>query len=79
MSKAGLVHFVCIADAHASREAKSSSDTLTVVTNRWAYCPFDARAGDHEWQETEGMTIEMLRSGLTRGPFAQLPAEDRSR
>jgi hypothetical protein len=79
MSKGGLIHYVCIADAHASREAKSSSDTLTVVTNRWAYCAFDARAEGHEWQETDGMTIEMLRSGLTRGPFAQLPAEDRSR
>lgn len=79
MSKGGLIHYVCIADAHASREAKSSSDTLTVVTNRWAYCAFDARAEGHEWQETEGVTIEMLRSGLTRIRPAQLPAEDRSR
>ena len=79
MSKGGLIHYVCIADAHASRESKSSSDTLTVVTNRWAYCAFNARAEGHEWQETEGVTIEMLRSGLTRSRFAQLPAEDRSR
>ena len=79
MSKGGLIHYVCIADAHASREAKSSSDTLTIVTKRWAYCAFDARADGHQWQETEGVTIEMLRSGLTRSPFAQLPAEDRSR
>lgn len=79
MSKGGLVHYVCIADAHASRDAKSSSDTLTVITNRWAYCAFDARAEGHQWQETEGVTIEMLRSGLVRGRLAQLSAEDRSR
>jgi len=79
MSKGGLIHYVCIADAHASRESKSSSDTLTVVSNRWAYCAFDARAEGHEWQETEGVTIEMLRSGLMRSRFAQLAAEDRSR
>ncbi len=79
MSKGGLIHYVCIADAHASRESRSSSDTLTIVTNRWAYCAFDARADGHKWQETEGVTIEMLRSGLTRGALAHLPAEDRSR
>lgn len=79
MSKGGMIHYVCIADAHASPESKSTSDTLTVVTNRWAYCPFNARADGHQWQETEGVTIELLRSGLTHGPRAQLPAEDRSR
>ena len=79
MSKGGLIHFVCIADAHTSRESKSMSDTLTIVTNRWAYCAFDARAEGHQWQETEGITIEKLRSGLGRGRFAELPAEDRSR
>ena len=79
MSKGGLIHYVCIADAHASRESKSSSDTLTIVTNRWAYCAFDARAEGHDWQETEGVTIEMLRSGLARSRLAQLPAEHRSR
>ncbi|HJW50336.1 MAG TPA: hypothetical protein VJ726_13055 [Candidatus Limnocylindria bacterium] len=52
---------------------------MTVVSNRWAYCAFDARAEGHEWQETEGVTIEMLRSGLVRGRLAQLSAEDRSR
>ena len=78
-SKSGLIHYVCIADAHASRESKSRSDTLTVISNRWAYCAFDARAEGHEWHETEGMTIEVLRSGLPQGRLARLPAEDRSR
>jgi hypothetical protein len=44
-----------------------------------AYCAFDAKGEGHEWQETEGMTIEALRSGLSKGRLAQLPAEDRSR
>lgn len=80
MAKSGTVHYVCIAGAHATRERKSSSDTLTVVSGRWAFCPSDAKGEGHEWQETPGgVTIEALRSGLAKGRFAQLPAEDRHR
>lgn len=79
MAKGGLIHFICIAPAHASRESKSSSDTLTVISGRWAYCAFDTRAEGHEWSEREGVTIEVLRSGLPHGRLAQLPAEDRRR
>jgi hypothetical protein len=79
VAKGGLVHYVCIADAHVSRESKSASDTLTVVSGRWAYCAFDAQGDGHEWRETDGVTIEALRSGLLRGRFSELPAEDRSR
>jgi hypothetical protein len=79
VAKGGLIHFICIADAHASRETRSSSDTLTVVSGRWAYCGLDAKGAGHEWRETEGLTIESLRSGLLHGRLAQLPAEDRSR
>lgn len=75
----GSIQFVCTADAHATVNRGSSSDTLTVVSGRWAYCPFDAKGGGHEWRETEGVTIEVLRSGLPKGPLAKLPAEDRSR
>jgi hypothetical protein len=52
---------------------------LTVVSGRWAFCPSDAKGEGHQWQETEGVTIEALRSGLTKGRLAQLPAEDRRR
>jgi hypothetical protein len=79
LAKGGLVHFVCIADAHATRETKSSSDTLTVISNQWAYCAFDAKAEGHEWHETEGVAFEGLRSGLSHGRLSKLPAEDRSR
>jgi hypothetical protein len=79
MAKGGSIQFVCNADAHATAERRSSSDTLTVVSGRWAYCPSDAKGQGHEWQETDGVTIEELRSGLPKGRFAQLPAEERSR
>lgn len=79
MARSGTVHYVCIADAHSTRERRSASDTLTVVSGRWAFCPSDAKGEGHEWQETEGVTIEALRSGLTKGRLAQLPAEDRRR
>jgi hypothetical protein len=79
MAKGGSIQFVCIADAHATAERRSSSDTLTVVSGRWAYCPSDAKGQGHEWQETDGVTLEALRSGLPKGRLAQLPAEDRGR
>lgn len=79
VAKGGLIQYICIADAHVGGERKSSSDTLTVVAGRWAYCGFDAKGEGHDWRETEGVSIESLRSGLPRGRFAQLPAEDRSR
>lgn len=75
----GLVHYVCIADAHVGGERASASDTLTVISGRWAYCGFNARDDGHDWRETEGVTIEVLRSRLPHGRLAQLPAEDRRR
>jgi hypothetical protein len=79
MAKGGLVNYVCIADAHVTAERRSTSDTLTVVSGRWAYCGFDAKGEGHDWRETEGVTIEMLRSGLPRSRLATLPAESRDR
>jgi hypothetical protein len=79
MASKGSIHFVCIADAHVTAEHRSSSDTLTIISGRWAFCPYDAKGEGHEWHETEGVTLEMLRSGLPKNALAQLPAEDRSR
>jgi hypothetical protein len=73
------VHFVCTADAHVATERRSDSDTLTIVSGRWAFCPTDAKREGHEWQETEGVTLEVLRSGLPKTGLAKLPAEQRSR
>jgi hypothetical protein len=74
-----LINYICIADAHATGERRPTSDTLTVVSDRWAFCPSNAKDEGHQWQETEGVTIEVLRSGLPKRGLARLPAEDRSR
>ena len=79
MAKGGLIHYVCIADAHISSVRQSTSDTLTVVSGRWAFCAFDAKGEGHDWRETEGVMIEALRSGFPKTRFMQLPAEDHSR
>jgi hypothetical protein len=57
--KRTLVHFRCTNPAHA-RPAAERSDTLTLVEGLWAYCPFDVRSGDHDWQPTGGVPVEQL-------------------
>jgi hypothetical protein len=62
-AKGVLVHFRCTNPAHA-RPTAQRSDTLTLVEGLWAYCPFDVRAGDHEWAPTGGVTMaELLGEG----------------
>lgn len=60
-SKGTLVHFRCTNPAHG-RPPATRSDTLTLVEGLWAYCPFDIRAGDHDWVPTGGVTMDSLRS-----------------
>jgi hypothetical protein len=60
-AKGTLVHFRCTNPAHA-RPATLRSDTLTLVEGLWAYCPFNVRAGDHEWAPTGGVAVETLRA-----------------
>jgi hypothetical protein len=31
-----------------------------VFEGLWAYCPFDVRAGDHDWAPTGGVTMAAL-------------------
>jgi len=59
-SKGTLVHFRCTNPAH-DRPAELRSDTLTLVEGLWAYCPFDIRAGEHEWVSTGGVPMAELR------------------
>jgi hypothetical protein len=74
-SKGTLVHFRCTNPAHA-RPAKERSDTLTLFEALWAYCPFDVRAGDHDWAPTGGVTMAALRNeDVGQGLFGQ-PAEE---
>lgn len=56
-----LVHFRCTNPAHQRPEG-TRSDTLTLVEGLWAYCPFDIRAGEHDWQPTGGVPLGQLRS-----------------
>lgn len=58
--KGTLVHFRCTNPAHA-RPAGERSDTVTLNEGLWAYCPFNVRAGDHQWSPTGGVTIDDLR------------------
>ena len=58
-SKGTLVHFRCANPAH-DRPATQPGDTLTLVEGLWAYCPFNIRAGDHEWAPTGGVTMAEL-------------------
>lgn len=72
--KGTLVHFRCTNPAHA-RPTTERSDTLTVVEGLWAYCPFDIRVGDHDWQITGGVTMGELR-GEGASSFRQPPEDD---
>lgn len=60
-SKGTLVYFQCANPAHG-RPAAERSDTVTLVEGLWAYCPFNVRAGDHDWRPTGGVAIETLRA-----------------
>lgn len=72
-SKGTLVHFRCTNPAHG-RPAEQRSDTLTLVEGLWAYCPFDIRIGDHEWDPTGGVAMqELVRDPISS--FGQAPEE----
>jgi hypothetical protein len=59
------IAFTCAAPAH--REGDGGPDKLTIHDRRWAFCPFDALAGGHEWRPSEGLTLSMLQhSSATR-------------
>lgn len=59
----GLIYYRCAAETHQRGVEGRTTDTLTVHEGRWSYCPFDVRAGEHDWQQTGGVQIEMLRRG----------------
>ena len=74
-SKGTLVHFRCTKAAHA-RPPATRSDTLTLVEGLWAYCPFDIRAGDHDWVPTGGVTMDSLRNEAGEAALLGKPAEE---
>ena len=74
-SKGTLVYFRCTNGAHA-RPAAQRSDTLTLFEGLWAYCPFNVRAGDHEWVPTGGVTMDSLRTETDGAGLFGQPAEE---
>lgn len=61
---AKLIAHECV--AHDHQPTLAHPDKLTIHRGAWAFCPFDARAGGHEWRETGGATLDELsrRCGL---------------
>ena len=61
-----LVYFRCVAAEH-QRDSRRPSDKLTIEARRWAYCPYDVRAGGHRWEETGGVPYHELLSATEPG------------
>ncbi|MDE3112023.1 MAG: hypothetical protein KGN00_11545 [Chloroflexota bacterium] len=57
------VAYECTAPAHQVGEG--GPDKLTIHDGQWAFCPFDAKAGGHEWRPTGGVPLAMLRHTAT--------------
>lgn len=72
----GLIHWRCEAAGHQQGLEGRTADTLTVHDGRWAYCPMDVTANGHDWNETGGVRIEMLRRG---SPIIDLDLDVRPR
>ncbi len=72
---AKLIAYECVATDHHPDQAHP--DKLTIYNGRWAFCPLDARADGHTWNETMGEQLEMLmaKHGIT-GRVAMHDAKD---
>jgi hypothetical protein len=57
VGEAALVKFFCMRPAHHDASG-SASDHLTIHERSWAYCPRDARLGDHLWEQTGGIAAQ---------------------
>ena len=68
------VAFECQARAHRLGEG-GGPDKLTVHEGKWAFCPFDAKTGGHEWAPSGGMPLSMLEHAARR---PKEPAKERS-
>jgi hypothetical protein len=60
-----LITYACVAAGH--QPTANGADKLTIYEGCWAFCPFDAHAGDHTWKHTDGEAFEVLlrQSGLS--------------
>lgn len=62
-----LIHYRCSNPKHQQAN-NNKSDTLTIHEGKWAYCPHDIRVKGHEWTETGGVSIELVRLAQRRPP-----------
>jgi hypothetical protein len=55
-----LIEFVCVSAAHRPSHDGQHASTVTVYQGRWAYCDSALESG-HEWVESGGVPLELLR------------------
>lgn len=53
------VAYECRAPSH--QVGDGGPDKLTVHDGQWAFCPFDVKAGGHEWTATGGVPLSMVK------------------
>lgn len=56
-----LIEFVCVNSAHGPLRDGRHASTVTVHLGRWAYCDSVIESG-HEWVESGGIPLELLRT-----------------
>ncbi|HEV8536116.1 MAG TPA: hypothetical protein VGR87_10430 [Candidatus Limnocylindria bacterium] len=57
---------MCVKPAHLDKSG-ALADHITIHEKDWAYCALDARARDHDWSATGGVSlgeIELLVRGM---------------
>lgn len=59
---ARVISFECVAEGHTANARHP--DKLTIHEERWAFCPFNARATGHQWRETGGQDLDLLMGRL---------------
>jgi hypothetical protein len=64
-----MIEFVCINAAHRPHHDGEHASTVTVHQGRWAYCD-SAIETDHDWVESGGVPLELLRIHPVATPTA---------
>src|SRR5919201_5683553 len=55
-----LIHYRCVTPAHLA-VTQHASGRVTSHERKWAYCNDPAAQGDHDWEPTGGISVELLR------------------
>jgi hypothetical protein len=70
--RSGLIRHVCVNAAHSptGRFVPDGPGVLTIYQGAWAYCASALPDERHEWQETEGLTLEAIRHEINQAHSA---------